>query len=40
MILGERLLHRGSGALLHGREHVGVGIEGDGDGGVPKLLYV
>ena len=36
--LGEHILHRGRGLATHAGQHVGVGVEGDGDAGVSQKL--
>src|SRR5215207_5454801 len=36
--LRERLFERGGGVVAHVWEHVRVGVQGDGDGGVPEHL--
>ena len=38
--LGKGILHRFSGTVLHVGEHVGVGVQGDGDAGMPQHLGV
>jgi hypothetical protein len=36
--LGKSILYRFGGAILHVREHMGIGIQCDGDAGVPQHL--
>ena len=36
--LTECFYHRVGGLAAHAGEHVGVGVEGEGDGGVPAVL--